>query len=405
MSTIFDYRAIDQSGELQTGFLPGESAEAVAERVRRMGLRPVSVSPKRAQFAQKELSIPGFNGKKIEALSLFSRQFATMTAAGTPIVRCLKVLEAQTEHKGFKGAIKMIRGDIENGDQLSDAMVRQTEWFSDFYISMVRAGESAGSLPLVLERLAHATESQARLRKKVKSAMAYPTAVGFLIICCVLAMLMFLIPTFAGIFKDLGGELPLPTRIVMGVSGLLTNYFPFVFLGTGLAIWRFRKWKKSESGRLTWDTFKLRLPVFGKLARLTALARFSQSLSVLVSTGVPAVSALEIAKGTAGNDFVAQNVAEIARVVSAGGTLSGAMAEQPVFTEMVVQMVGVGEESGDLDGMLDKVAEMYELEVNSTVEALTSLLEPLLIVAMGVTVGGILMSVYLPMFKAISLVK
>jgi len=370
-----------------------------------MGLRPISVTPKRGQFAQRELSIPGFNGKKTESLAVFSRQFATMTAAGTPILRALKVLADQADHSEFAKAIRTAREDIENGDQLSDALARQPAWFSDFYISMVRAGESSGSLPLVLSRLAVATEAQNRLRKKVKSAMAYPTAVGVLIVLCVVAMLVFLIPTFAGIFKDLDGELPLPTKIVMGTSGVLTNYFPIVLLLVGLTVWRIRKWKASPSGKLRWDTMKLRLPVFGKLASLTALARFSSSLSVLVTTGVPAVTALDIAKDTSNNELVKQSVDEIARSVAAGGSLSAGMATHPVFTDMVVQMVGVGEESGALDEMLEKVAEMYEQQVDSTVESLTSLLEPLLIVAMGLTVGGILLSVYLPMFKAISLVK
>ncbi len=402
---MYAYRAVDQRGELQRGVIPGDSPTSVAERVRRMGLRPVSVSRQRVHFATRELSVPGFGGKKGDALAVFSRQFSTMIAAGTPILRCLTVLADQSDHPPFADAVRLVRGDIENGDQLSDALERQPAWFNEFYVSMVRAGEGSGSLSTVLARLADSTEARSRLRRKVKSAMAYPTAVGCLIVLCVLAMLMFLIPTFEGIFADLDGTLPLPTKVVLGVSGVLTDWFPLVLLAVGLAVWRFRVYRRSPSGRLRWDTLKLRIPVFGRLASHTALARFSQSLSVLVATGVPAVTALRIARDTADNRLLSSAVDDIARRVSAGGSLAAALGEHPVFTDMVVQMVQVGEESGALDEMLVKVSEMYESQVNSTVESLTSLLEPLLIVAMGLTVGGILMSVYLPMFEAISLVR
>lgn len=405
MTTTYAYRAIDKAGEIQKGTLAGDDSDNVAERVRRIGLRPIEVTAKRGQFASREFSIPGFGGKKADTLALFARQFSTMTASGTPILKCLTVLEHQAEDESFRSAIRAIRYDIENGDQLSEAIERQPAWFDEFFVAMIRSGEGSGSLPLVLERLAEATESVARIRRKVKSALAYPTAVGCLIVLCVLAMLMFLIPTFAGIFKDLKGTLPLPTRVVMGVSGVLTHQFPIVLVVFIASVWAFKRWKKQPAGRLKWDTWKLRIPVFGQLNRQTSLARFSRSLAVLVTTGVPAVQALGIAKSTAANLQISNSVDEVAHSVNGGGRMSSAMAKQACFTDMVVQMVGVGEESGALDEMLDKVAEVYEDEVNSTVESLTSLLEPLLIVAMGVTVGGILMSVYLPMFQAISLVK
>ena len=405
MTTTYAYRAIDKAGQMQEGTLVGDDTDSVADRVRRMGLRPVAVTPKRGQFATRDFTLPGFGGKKADTLALFSRQFSTMTASGTPILKCLTVLENQADDDSFRDALRSVRSDIENGDQLSEAIERQPSWFDEFFVAMIRSGEGSGSLPLVLERLAEATESIARIRRKVRSALAYPVAVGCLIVLCVLAMLMFLIPTFAGIFRDLKGTLPLPTRMVMGVSGILTHQFPIVLAVVVAAAWWFRRWKKQPAGRLKWDTWKLRIPVFGQLNSQTSLARFSRSLSVLVTTGVPAVEALGIAKSTASNCRIAQSVDEVARSVNGGGRMSTAMSKQACFTEMVVQMVAVGEESGALDEMLDKVAEVYEAEVNATVESLTALLEPLLIVAMGVTVGGILLSVYLPMFQAISLVK
>jgi len=402
---VFSYRAIDHAGDIQSGTLNGRSTGEVADRVRRMGLRPIEVRKKSAQVFQKDFSMPGFGGKKKDELALFSRQFSTMTSAGTPILRCLSTLERQIDNQRFAEAVALVRADVENGDQLSVAMERQSGWVSEFYVSMVRAGEASGSLPDVLERLAVAAEQQAALRKKVKSAMAYPTAVAGLIALCVVAMLMFLIPTFSGIFDDLGGKLPLPTRVVIGASDLLTGYFPIVALGVGAAVWCFKRWKRSESGRRRWDRFKLRLPVFGKLARQTALARFGRSLAVLTSTGVPVVTALDIARVTAQNMVVFDAVGVIAEKVNNGSRVADAMEEHAIFDPMVVQMVSVGEESGALDLMLTKVADMFEQNVNTTVDSLTSLLEPLLIVAMGVTVGGMLVAVYLPMFKAVELVK
>ena len=358
-----------------------------------------------------------------------------MIDAGTPILKSLTVLETINDDPLFGAAIASVRADVENGDQLSDALERHPQFFDGFFVAMIRSGESAGSLPIVLQQLATATEGVARLRKKVKSALAYPVAVALLIGLTVLAMLVFLIPTFSDIFKDLHGTLPLPTQIVIGVSDFLTSYFLVIALVVAVGIWWFRRWKRTPSGRRRWDGAKLRLPVFGVLVRQTALARFSRSLAVLTSTNVPMVDALRIARSTASNEAIAEAVDEVARVVNNGGRISDAMsdygdgsksrrgpgsgpevvdpehrlwhrrARPPIFTDMVVQMVAVGEDTGAIDEMLEKVGDLYEQDVNATVEGLTSLLEPLLIVAMGVTVGGLLMAVYLPMFRAVSLIK
>ena len=437
VSTTFKYRAVDAQGAVLRGELDGDDLDPVAERLKRMGLRPVSIVAKRAQFAQRELRMPGFGGARANALALFSRQLATMIDAGTPILKCLTVLEAANDDRLFASAIASVRADVENGDPLSDALERHPRFFDGFFVSMVRSGESAGSLPLVLDRLATATEGVARLRKKIKSALAYPTAVACLIGLTVLAMLLFLIPTFSDIFKDLHGTLPLPTRIVVGASDLLIGYFPFVVLVVGAGIWWFRRWKRTTDGRRRWDGIRLRIPVFGTLASQTALARFSRSLAVLTSTNVPMVDALRIARSTASNEAIAEAVDEVARAVNNGGRISDAMSDYgdgtsprtrlgsnatkpsgtdapasrfrrkrpPIFTPMVVQMVAVGEDTGAIDEMLEKVSDLYEQEVNATVDGLTSLLEPLLIVAMGLTVGGMLLAVYLPMFRAVSLIR
>ncbi len=406
MPTTYAYKALDAKGEMQEGVLTGESTDTVAERVRRMGMRPVDVKRKRGHSFQQEMRIPGFGAtKRADALAVFSRQFSTMIGAGIPILRCLTVLGRQCDDDSLRAVLEEVRADVENGDQLSVAVARQPSWFNEFYVAMVRSGENSGSLADVLERLATATEAASRLRRKIKSAMAYPTVVAFIIACTVAAMLLFLIPTFRDIFAGLKGELPLPTKLVVTASDTLTSYFPIVATSCGLLIWGFKKWKKTDTGRLRWDRFRLRVPVFGKLARLSALARFTSNLAVLVQTGVPFVDALHVASYTAGNRVLFLAAGRIAEAVSHGGRISDAMAEEPIFTEMVVQMVSAGEDAGAVDTMLEKVSAMYELEVETTVDSLTSLLEPLLIVLMAVTVGGMLMAVYLPMFKAVSLVK
>jgi len=404
---IYGYRAIDASGAIRTGTLPGDGPDTVAERIRRMGLRPISVTRKRAQLLSKDFTLPGGGTKRADALATFSRQLATMTDAGTPLLRALQVFERQRRgrHARLVAAIAMVRTDVENGDPLSVALGRQPDWFDEFYVSMVRAGEAAGSLPSVLERLAEATEARSRLRRKIRGAMAYPTAVAALIALAVVAMLTYLIPAFSDIFKDLGGTLPLPTRVVMGISTVFTDYFPVVIGVLVAGVWGIRRWRRTPTGGLRFDRAKLRLPVFGRLATLSSLARFARSLAVLVDTGVPVIDALQIATTTTGNKSVSRALEAVARSVSNGGRLSEAMARHDVFTDLVVQMVSVGEDTGALDEMLVKVADNYELQVSTTVDSLTSLLEPMLIVLMGLVVGGVLFAVYLPMFRTISLIK
>ncbi len=404
VTAVYSYRAVDASGAIVDGTLVGEDPDRVADRVRRMGLRPLRVRRRRADLLHRELSV-GLGGKRADALASLSRQFATMISAGTSLSRSLAVLTTQAKDPNLARILEEISTDVANGDQLSEAISHHPQWFDEFYVSMVRAGESSGSLGDVLERLADATETAVRLRRRIRSAMAYPTAVAGLIGLTTIAMLVFLIPTFEGIYEDLDGELPVPTKIVIGLSNLLTTYLPIVATVALVGYIALRRWRHTDAGRLKWDRARMRLPVFGKLITQTALARFSRSLAVLVSTGVPVVPALRIARSTGGNRAVAAAVDEVTTSVSNGSSLAAAMEEQPVFTAMVTQMVLVGEETGELDTLLTKVADQYEQDVDSTVEGLTSLLEPLLIVMMGLTVGGLLLAVYLPMFRAIELVK
>lgn len=399
------YRALDADGEVKRGTLNAEDRDTAADRLRRQGLRPIAVDRRRLAVLHREYRLPGSAGKRAASLALFARQFATMARSGTPLLHALDVLARQADNPSLAEAIVEVRADVENGDQLSMALGHRPDWFDDFVVSMVQAGEHAGNLPDVLERLAETTERSAELRRKVRRALAYPVAVGGLILLTVVAMLVFIVPTFTEIYDDLDGELPLPTRVVTGLSHLITSNLVLLGVLVAAGVVGLRRWRRTPAGRLRLDQLKLRLPVLGPLVSRTALARFSRTLSVLVSSGVPIADALRISGATAGNEVLRLSVDDVAERVTAGARISDSMEEHEVFSPMVVQMVRVGEETGALEDMLARVTDLFDDEVNTTVESLTASLEPLLIVTMGVVVGAILLSVYLPMFRAIDLVK
>ena len=315
------------------------------------------------------------------------------------------ILAEQTESKPLAEVVNQVRMDVEKGSSLSQALARHPKAFNRLYVSMVRAGEVGGSLDSVLMRLADTIEKQVELRRKVKSAMTYPVVVACLVLLIVTAMLLFVIPMFQNIYKQLGGTLPVPTQILIKISNVCREFWYIIFLVEGGAVFAFRRWINSEDGRKKWDAIKLKLPVFGKLVRKTALARFSRTLSALVRSGVPILESLDIVADTAGNWVVAKAVRDTQTAVKQGEPLSRRLEDHEVFPPMVVQMMAVGEETGALDEMLDKIADFYDQEVEATVDALTSLIEPLLIVVMGVCVGGMIISLYLPMFNIIKLIK
>jgi type IV pilus assembly protein PilC len=298
-----------------------------------------------------------------------------------------------------------VRADVEKGASLSQAMGRHPRAFNRLYIAMVRAGETGGVLDSVLLQLASTIEKQVELRHKIKSAMTYPIAVFGLVVMIVAAMLLFVVPMFKSLYADLGGTLPLPTRILMLASTLITKFLPVVLVVIAGAVFALKRWIKTEAGRATWDTMKLKLPVFGKLTRKTALTRFARTFAVLLRSGVPILEALEITSDTVGNVVVERGVRAVQDGVKQGESIARPLADHPVFPPMVVQMMAVGEETGALDEMLDKVGEFYEQEVEALVNSLTSLLEPALIVVLGSTVGGMIISLYMPMFNIIKLIK
>jgi type IV pilus assembly protein PilC len=406
MPETFSYKVRDKAGKLVEGQLEAENAQLVVSKLRSMGYVPIEIEQQGKQSLSRDLKIPFFSDRiKLKDVSIFSRQFATMINSGLSMLRSLYILAEQTESKPLAEVVNQVRLDVERGASLSAALAKHPKAFNRLYVAMVRAGEAGGVLDSVLQRLATTIEKQVELRRKVKSAMTYPVVVSCLVLLLVTAMLVFVIPMFQSIYQQLGGKLPPPTQILIDVSNVVRKLWYVVFGGEIAAAWAFRKWINSEEGRKQWDAIKLKMPVFGGLARKTALARFGRTLSALVRSGVPILESLDIVSETAGNWVVSEAVRDTQQQVKRGEPLSRRLEEHKVFPPMVVQMMAVGEETGALDEMLDKIADFYDQEVEATVNALTSLIEPLLIVVMGVVIGGMIISLYLPMFDVINLIK
>ena len=406
MSTTFAYKVRDKVGTVHKGSIEGQSEQLVVAKLRELGYVPVSVVARGKSKLSADVNARGGKGKiNLRAIVIFSRQLATMVAAGLTLIRALTILADQTESKALAEVITEMRGDIERGLSFSQAVSKHPKVFPTVYIAMVRSGEVGGMLDMVLLQLASMLEKQLELRRRVKSAMSYPIAVGGIIVVIVSAMLLFIVPMFEAMYEDLGGVLPLPTRMLIGVSGFLTSaWWIIAILGVG-AVVGLKRWKATPAGRLAFDRLKLRLPIAGQIVQKTAIARFCQTLAALTRSGVSIMEALDIVADTAGNAVVAAAINEARERVRVGESVSAALMNHPVFPQMVVQMMAVGEETGALDEMLDKIGEFYDAEVSATVDSLTSLIEPLLMVVMGITVGGMVVALYLPMFKIINLVK
>ena len=406
MPETFQYKVKDKTGKVVEGSLEAENAQLVVGKLREMGYVPIEIQQAGGAGLKKELKIPGFTDRvKLKDVAVFSRQFATMINSGLSLLRSLYILADQTENKALAEIINHVRLDVEKGSSLSAALAKHPKAFNRLYISMVRAGEIGGVLDSVLLRLATTIEKQVELRRKVKSAMTYPVVVAVLVLLIVTAMLLFVIPMFEDLYKELGGKLPAPTQFLINISKLCRKLWWLIIGGEIAAVFGFRKWINSENGRQRWDALKLKMPIFGGLVRKTALARFGRTLSALVRSGVPILESLDIVAETSGNYVVAQAVRDTQAAVKRGDPLSRKLEDHPVFPPMVVQMMAVGEETGALDEMLDKIADFYDQEVEATVDALTSLIEPLLIVVMGICVGGMVIALYMPMFNIIKLIK
>jgi type IV pilus assembly protein PilC len=402
LAHTYSYRVRDRQGKIITGTLEADNENAVSQRLREMGYFVIGVEEEKPSLAKREIHIfaPKVKGKDI---TVFTRQFATMINAGLPLVKCLSILSEQTESPVLTEVISDVQHEVEMGRSLSEALSKHPEVFKDLYTSMVRAGEIGGVLDDVLLRVATTLESEDDIRRKIKSALTYPVAMFAISILLLIIMLIFVVPAFENMFKEMGAELPLLTRLIMGISHFLLSWKGLLFLAVLVgAAFYLRRWIKTPSGRRRLDSLKLKLPVFGNLFHKISLSRFSRTLGTLVASGVPILQALEITANTVGNVLVAEAVENVRTGVKEGESIARPLGQSPLFPPMVTQMLAIGEETGALDTMLNKVSDFYDSEVSATVEALTSLLEPILIVFLGVVVGTIVISLYLPIFSLIS---
>jgi type IV pilus assembly protein PilC len=400
----FAYSAINAQGLEFKGELIAPDPSAAREELRKQGLLPASLQEVSAEKAGGVGSLG--KGVKQKSLQIFSRQFATMIESGLSVVQSLVILEDQTEDKNLAAVVRELRSDVEGGKLLSQAMARHPRVFSRLYVAMVEAGEAAGILDTVLDRVAHQIEKETAIKRRVKGAMIYPILVLSFATLVLIGMLTFLVPIFVGIFEDFGGELPTLTKMVVGASGLVRGSWYILFPAVGGGIYGLRRWKRTEAGRRVWDTFKLKIPMkIGDVVHKVALARFSRTLSTLVGAGVDIIKSLEITGQTSGNWVIEEALVTVREKVHEGIPISAPLLENPAFPPMVAHMVKVGEETGELEKMLGKVADFYEDEVDSAIQSLTSIIEPIMMIGVGVMVGIVIISMYLPMFKMLSLIK
>jgi len=401
----FTYMAKRDRGGPFSGELAGDSKAAVVAELRRKGFTVLRLEEKR--------SLPNFNemleaSKRIKPRdkAVFARQFATMINSGLAVLRALYVLEEQTQNTRFRKIVRAVREDVEAGSPLSDAMAKHPVAFDRLYVSMVRAGEAGGALDQTLQRLAVQLEKDDSLRRSIKSAMTYPILIAVFAILVMVGMLLFVIPIFADMYTDLEGELPSLTRLMMGISNMLKHYWFILFPVLLLVAWGLVRLKKTEQGRRGWDRMKLKLPMkLGPVIQKIAVARFSRTLATLVSSGVPILQAIEITGKTSGNSVVEESMVDVKESVRGGESIAKPLSRVSVFPPMVTNMISIGEETGALDAMLNKIADFYEDEVDASVKALTSIIEPVMMIFVGGLVGVIVISMYLPMFNMMNLVK
>jgi type IV pilus assembly protein PilC len=400
----FSYSAIAADGLAQVGEIHAPNPDAAREQLRIRGLLAERLDELPA--SGEEGVRTAFKKVKPKTLQIFSRQFATMIEAGLNVVSSLVILEEQTDDEYFSSVVRELRADVEGGLLLSQALGRHPKIFSRLYVSMVEAGEAAGILDQVLDRVAFQIEKDTQIKRRVKGAMMYPTMVMIFATLVLVGLLMFLVPVFVNIFAQLGGKLPTLTQYVVNASNVLRHDWFIIFPVVGLTIWGIRRFKRTEKGRQVWDRIKLKIPMkIGDVVLKVTMARFSRTLSTLVAAGVDIIKALEITGQTAGNWVVEEALAGVRSKVHQGVPIAQPLIENDVFPPMVSQMVKIGEETGELEKMLSKIADFYEDEVDSAISTLTSIIEPLMMIMVGAMVGVIVISMYLPMFKMLSLVK
>jgi type IV pilus assembly protein PilC len=411
-ATTFAFRAMDVGGAATAGEVEAESKAQVTEQLRQRGLIVLDVSEKSEPFKLEDV-LRRWQSVDMRELAVFSRQFATLVSSGMPMLRTLHTLEEQTQDDAIREATASLRADVEAGSTLEQAMERHPKVFDRLFRAMVRSGEESGRLEDALDRIAFQVEKTDALRRQVKSALMYPALVfGFAVVVLV-AIVVLVIPVFVGVFKEIAAEhpgesssLPGPTQLCVGVSSALTGYWFLIVPGLALSIFAFFRWKRTERGKETWDRLTLRIPFkIGDVIQKVALARWSRTFSGAVASGVPMLQAIKLTGETAGNIVVEQAMDDVYASVKRGGSLAGPIEQNPIFPPMVGHMVAVGEETGQLEHMMSKIADFYEAEVDAKVKALTALIEPLMIVFVGGMVGFIVVSMYLPLLSLYEKIK
>jgi type IV pilus assembly protein PilC len=401
MPETYAYKVRDERGKLISGTLVADNQQMVVGRLRDMGYVPLTIGVHRVGM-KREINLR--HKVKLQELALFSRQFATMVNSGLPILKSLAILEQQTESKILGIAVGEIRLEIERGSSLSAAMARHPKVFDNLYVAMIRSGETGGVLDAILDRLASNLEREVALRQKVKSAMTYPVMVLGFVSLILMAMLIFIVPQFKSIYATLHGKLPAPTQLLLGLSDALKKYLVvFIILAIGGVI-GLKRYLRTPNGRARWDAMKLKVPLFGPLFQKTAMARFARILSVLSRSGVPILQSLDVVSETVNNAVMSKAIIDVQQAVKQGESLAKPLGRHDVFPPMVVQMLAVGEETGALDTMLEKVATFYDQEVTAAVDSLTAMIEPIMVFFVGGAVGLAVIALYLPMFNVINLI-
>jgi type IV pilus assembly protein PilC len=405
-SKTFEYAVRDKTGKIVKGKIEAANPAAVANRLKTMGMAPISINEVNSGGLSREINIPGLTDRiGLKDLAIMSRQMATMITSGLSLLRALSILADQTENKALAKLLIQVRGDVEAGSALSVALGKHKNTFPPIMINMIRAGEVGGFLDQVLVSLANNFEAEVKLRGKVKSAMTYPVVVFVIAILAVTGMLLFIVPVFASMFDGLGGELPAPTKILVALSQIMKwAAIPTVVALVAFAAW-WGKHRNDPGVKDRVDPIKLKIPVFGNLTKKIAIARFTRNFGTMIKAGVPILQALDIVGATAGNVVIERAVKAVQESVRTGQSLSAPLAQHPVFPPMVVQMMAVGEDTGALDTMLEKISEFYDQEVEATTEQLTSLIEPIMIVVIGGIIGAMIIAMYMPIFGVFDLIE
>ncbi len=399
---VFRWSGKTKQGEVRSGEMEGSDADAVRARLLQLGIEPTKVRKKPKEF---HIVIPGLGGVTTKDILIFVRQFSVMIDAGLPLVQGLDIIGTQADNPAFKKVLLQVKGRVEAGSTFADALGEHPKVFDELFVQLVRAGEIGGILDTILQRLGAYIEKNEKLKRRVKGAMVYPSIVLVVAVGVTIVLLAFVTPTFEKMFKDFGGAMPAPTQFLINLSHGLIDYW-YLFVGIPIAlIVAFSIFVQNPRGRELWDTFTLKTPIFGPLVRKVAVARFTRTLGTMISSGVPILEALEIVAKSAGNKIIERSVLYVRAKISEGKNMAAPLAETKVFPPMVVQMIGVGEATGAMDQMLGKIADFYDDEVDVAVSALTSMIEPIMMVFLGAVVGGFLVAMYLPIFSIAGNIK